>query len=264
MGLTKAKILIEHTGEQFEVMFNPEEYTLNKDNNFASHSVPGLSSPLLQFVNGNLRTLEMELFFDTDRRAHATCASETGRVVGSAGHRLRAARAAGAARELGAACSSAACWRGRARSSLGSSRTAGRRGRACRCRFSEFIDAGREAKEVNRQTADFTQGPRRAARRDDLSASPSRIYEDPQLWRPIAVANALDDPRLLVAGESLRIPSLPFTDPPRAEALMAQYPDLRARVSQCGSTASRSRRRCARRSAASPTRTASRAPTASS
>ena len=46
-------------------MFNPEEYTLNKDNNFASQAVPGLSGPLLQFVHGNMRTLEMELFFDT-------------------------------------------------------------------------------------------------------------------------------------------------------------------------------------------------------
>jgi hypothetical protein len=81
MGLTKAKIVIEHTGEQFNVMFNPEEYALSKDNNFASQSVPGLSSPLLQFVNGNLRTLEMELFFDTtdDRR---DVREETSRVIG--------------------------------------------------------------------------------------------------------------------------------------------------------------------------------------
>ena len=50
---------------QFPVLFNPEEYTLNQDNNFASQAVPGLSAPLLQFVNGNLQTLEMELFFDT-------------------------------------------------------------------------------------------------------------------------------------------------------------------------------------------------------
>src|SRR5688572_9445832 len=50
---------------QISVQFNPEEYSLNKDNNFASQAVPGLSSPILQFVNGNLRTLEMELFFDT-------------------------------------------------------------------------------------------------------------------------------------------------------------------------------------------------------
>src|SRR5262249_16511555 len=40
-------------------------YMINKDNNFASHGIPGLSSPLLQFVDGNLTSLEMELLFDT-------------------------------------------------------------------------------------------------------------------------------------------------------------------------------------------------------
>ena len=38
---------------------------INKDNNIAQISIPGLRSPLLQFVNGNLKTLDMELFFDT-------------------------------------------------------------------------------------------------------------------------------------------------------------------------------------------------------
>src|SRR5678815_4821312 len=65
MGLAKIKIMVEHTGESFDVLFNPEEYTINKDNNFASQAIPGLSGPLLQFVHGNMRTLELELFFDT-------------------------------------------------------------------------------------------------------------------------------------------------------------------------------------------------------
>src|ERR1700724_2395594 len=65
MGLSKARITIEHNGQQFDVAFNPEEYTLNKDNNFAAQAIPGLSAPLLQFVHGNMRTLDMELFFDT-------------------------------------------------------------------------------------------------------------------------------------------------------------------------------------------------------
>ena len=70
MALAKARITVEHTGAQFDVMFNPEEYSLNKDNNFASQAIPGLGSPILQFVHGNLRTLEMELFFDTtDKRS---------------------------------------------------------------------------------------------------------------------------------------------------------------------------------------------------
>src|SRR3989442_15585683 len=63
--MDRAQIIVEYSQEKFFVSFNPEEYTLNKDNNFASQAIPGLSSPLLQFVNGNLRTLEMELFFDT-------------------------------------------------------------------------------------------------------------------------------------------------------------------------------------------------------
>src|SRR5439155_19626625 len=53
------------SGTTVEALFNPAEYSLAKDNNFAHIGVPGLSSPLLQFVNGNARTLDMELFFDS-------------------------------------------------------------------------------------------------------------------------------------------------------------------------------------------------------
>src|SRR5947208_8719726 len=80
MALAKARITIEHTGDQFNVMFNPEEYSVNKDNNFAAQAIPGLSSPLLQFVNGNVRTLEMELFFDTFE-AKKDVRDETNKVI---------------------------------------------------------------------------------------------------------------------------------------------------------------------------------------
>ena len=65
MGLTKANITVEYSKASIDVMFNPEEYSLNRDNNFASQAIPGLSSPLIQFAHGNLRTLDMELLFDT-------------------------------------------------------------------------------------------------------------------------------------------------------------------------------------------------------
>ena len=80
MGLAKATIEIEHTGELLEVMFNPEEYTLNQDNNFASQAIPGLSGPILQFVHGNMRTLDMELFFDTTDQA-SDVRDETQQIV---------------------------------------------------------------------------------------------------------------------------------------------------------------------------------------
>jgi hypothetical protein len=35
MGLAKARITILKDNQHFEVSFNPEEYSLNKDNNFA-------------------------------------------------------------------------------------------------------------------------------------------------------------------------------------------------------------------------------------
>ena len=51
--------------ELFTVLFNPEQYTLDRKNNFAQITVHGLSSPLLQFSHGELKTLQMELFFDS-------------------------------------------------------------------------------------------------------------------------------------------------------------------------------------------------------
>jgi hypothetical protein len=68
MALEKALIINTQTNEQFAVMFNPEEYSLDKANNFAEIGIPGLESPPVQYVRGNLRTLQMELFFDTYER----------------------------------------------------------------------------------------------------------------------------------------------------------------------------------------------------
>jgi nucleoid-associated protein YgaU len=47
------------------VMFNPPQYQLQKTNQYAEIGIPGLGSSLLQFVRGSAQTLTMELFFDT-------------------------------------------------------------------------------------------------------------------------------------------------------------------------------------------------------
>src|SRR5258708_39810916 len=52
-------------GQRAEVIFNPAEYSLAKGNQFASTPLPGLSNPVLSFVNGESDTLTMDLFFDT-------------------------------------------------------------------------------------------------------------------------------------------------------------------------------------------------------
>ena len=59
MALEKATLTNTITGDRIPVQFNPEDYTLAADVNYAQAAVPGLSSPILQFVNGGARTLEL-------------------------------------------------------------------------------------------------------------------------------------------------------------------------------------------------------------
>lgn len=53
------------TGKALPVQFNPTEYSLSTGNQFAEIAIPGLDSPVLQFVRGNSETMTLELFFDS-------------------------------------------------------------------------------------------------------------------------------------------------------------------------------------------------------
>ena len=46
-------------------LFNPKELSVEKSNQFAEVNIPGLPSPIFQFVRGNARSVTMDLFFDT-------------------------------------------------------------------------------------------------------------------------------------------------------------------------------------------------------
>jgi len=70
-NLQKAHILIHdkhgkiHYDKPIKVLFNPQQYTIDKTNKFASAPVPGRQSPLIQSIRGESETLSLELFFDT-------------------------------------------------------------------------------------------------------------------------------------------------------------------------------------------------------
>jgi hypothetical protein len=51
--------------EYIDVEFNPTEYTLSKGAQIAEIGIPGLDSPILQFIRGQNEKLTLELFFDT-------------------------------------------------------------------------------------------------------------------------------------------------------------------------------------------------------
>ncbi|SPH23946.1 hypothetical protein DEA8626_03023 [Defluviimonas aquaemixtae] len=66
--LVKAHIEIlegRNEGEKVEVLFNPTEYAVEYSASFQETPVPGLSNPILQFVNGSAEVLSMDLLFDT-------------------------------------------------------------------------------------------------------------------------------------------------------------------------------------------------------
>jgi len=51
--------------DPFAVQFNPKEFTLEKQVQHGEIAIPGLDSPLQQFVRGQAEKLTVELFFDT-------------------------------------------------------------------------------------------------------------------------------------------------------------------------------------------------------
>jgi nucleoid-associated protein YgaU len=220
MALTKAQITIEHTGETLSVLFNPEEYTINKDNNFAAQAIPGLSGPLLQFVNGNMRTLEMELFFDTwdgtvlpkpDVRDYTNQIIKLMEIDPEL-HAPPVLKVAWASLQF-------RCVLARASQKFIMFDSGGQPVRArVTVTFNEYIDADREAKDVSRQTADYSKVHVVLAG-ETLSSIAGKRYDDPTAWRPIAIANGLDDPRAIAVGVELRIPSLPFLDPQSGEVV---------------------------------------------
>ena len=84
MALTKARINnVSKDGEPaLEVLFNPTEYTITRGANYAEVQVPGLSTPILQFVRGDAQTLKLELLLDgTDGRADVHSKLETLRTL---------------------------------------------------------------------------------------------------------------------------------------------------------------------------------------
>jgi hypothetical protein len=225
--LEKATITNTVTGERVPVMFNPEEYSLNKDLNYAQSAVPGLSAPLLQFVHGNMGTLEMELFLDT-YEAHR----EGSKVLNEQGGDVRELlRKILVLMEIDRtthappvllftwASLSFTCVLARANQRFVMFRPDGTPVRArVQVTFNEFRNAELEAKEIKRETADYSK-LRLVREGETLSSIATEVYSDPRLWRPIAIANGIDEPRALDVGTRLLVPQLPFRDSETGEVM---------------------------------------------
>lgn len=72
LGPVKAKFKIKEggsiasvAGKDVPCIFNPTEFTLQRNVNYAQHKIPGLDRPVLQYVSGEAESLSFSLTFDT-------------------------------------------------------------------------------------------------------------------------------------------------------------------------------------------------------
>lgn len=218
MRLEKAFIEIlggSRQGTRLPVLFNPAEYTLERTNAFKSTPVPGLGSPLIQFVNGDAATLSMDLFLDdlTDAGGAAE-GSQSGPPKPVDQRILEVTSLLDIDRTLHAPPPVRFVW-GPLRfdavlEKIGRKvtlfRPDGTPARATlSCSFREYRPLSRQLDEPRRESSDKTK--RRQLRgADTIWLIANQEYGDVSAWRVIASASDVDDPRELKPGDWLRVP----------------------------------------------------------
>jgi nucleoid-associated protein YgaU len=216
MGLEKAFIEIldgAKGGTTLPVLFNPAEYSLERGNAFKSTPVPGLGSPLIQFINGDAATLSMELFLDditdpegpvgakgpvksVDKRiAEITALLDIDRTL----HAPPTLRFVWGPLRFTAVLEKV----GRKVTLFRPDGTPGRATLAVA--FREYRTIERQLDAPRRESADKTKR-RQIDAAEDLWLIADREYGDVRAWRVIAADSDVDDPRSLRPGDWLRVP----------------------------------------------------------
>ena len=203
MALEKASITNLQTHEQIPVMFNPEEYSLDVGNTFAEVAIPGLRTPPIQYVRGNIRTLAMELFFDT-YEVKADVRSQTRQITSLMD------------KDPGTHAPPILLFSWGSLNFQCVLESAGQK-------FTMFLEDGTpvratltvsfkeyESVEIEIQHGFFIGPPtvRNITQGETLSQIAGDVLGDPGAWREIAETNNIDNPRDLIPGASLIIPPI--------------------------------------------------------
>lgn len=217
MRLEKAFIEVldgEDGGKRLPVLFNPAEYSLERNNAFKSTPIPGLATPLVQFVNGESATLSMDLFLDDLTDPNGPPEQSQGEVLSVEKRIKQISKLLDIDRKLHAPPPVRFVW-GPLRfdavlEKIGTKvtlfRPDGTPARATlACSFKEYRPLSRQLDDPRRESSDKTK--RRQLRGPDtIWLIADREYGDVRAWRVIAQATDVDDPRTLKAGDWLRVP----------------------------------------------------------
>jgi len=216
MALEKATIEIlqgANAGQRITVMFNPAEYSIERANSFKSTSVPGLSGPLLQFINGEADALSMELFLDdyTDKPKDGRSVEQNVVALANLLEIDRDLHAPSPVQFVWGKLHFTAIVEKLSRK-LTLFRPDGTLARATlNISFKEYKTLPELVREPRLQSADKSKR-RVIVGRDSLWALAAREYNDCRLWRSIAERNDLDDPRDIRPGDWVMVPPLERDD----------------------------------------------------
>jgi nucleoid-associated protein YgaU len=231
VDLAKARIKVfqqDGSFEQIAVQYNPDSLSFDKPVHTADIAIPGLDSPLKQFVRGGTETATVELFFDT---------TETGTGAGAVSVTTLTDAFYGLVKidpQTHAAPLCSFLWGEK----FPGDRLPERYGNQRRTEFScvvtsvkqdfrlfspegtplravltlkleEYVPLDRQIAQLNLQSSDHTRA--HVLEQDETLAQVAWQYlHDARDWRPVALENGLDDPRRLTPGQTLTIP--PLTD----------------------------------------------------
>jgi Contractile injection system tube protein/LysM domain len=199
--LVQAYIINTVTGDSIQVMYNPEQLSLDQGNNFAEVAIPGLNAPPLQYVRGRGRTLSMDLFFDT-YESGIDVRQFTDRLTGLLQTQPSTMAPPVLLFVMGSFIFQCVLVEAAQRFTMFAFDGTPARSTVS-ARFHEYVDV------IVTTERGFFFGPptiHNAFEGETVSAIAARILGDPARWREIADANHVENPFHLPAGTTLVIP----------------------------------------------------------
>lgn len=194
---------------EIPVMFNPTEYSLDKQLNIDQKERPGQTAPTQQFVSGNAESLSTEFFFDTHASGKDVRKAYTDHIDS-----LLVTDEYQTSAEPPEPPKCRFVWgslifNGRLKSAKKTFTMFDRGGVPVRAKVQVVFEGSRILEEESSAAQGQSGGGARTHRvteGDTLWDIAGAEYGDPQQWRGIADANGVENPRTLQVGDVLEIP----------------------------------------------------------
>lgn len=196
------------------VQFNPTEYGIDRGSSYAELPVPGLRTPLLQFVRGEAQTLSLELFLDGSEQRGSGSLLASDKTVHERLKQLRQFVEIDRALHAPPVCHfhwQEVNFYGVVTSFKEKYTLFDETGKILRARITlslkSYEGVDEQLRDLKKESPDRTR-VRVVREGETLSAIAAEVYGDPSLWRVLAEANAVERPRFVPAGTALYVPAL--------------------------------------------------------